>query len=110
MFFAPKPAIPKAGKAQKGWIIFVHASPQAMAIADFAAETPIACPAGMIIGACTTHCPPPEGTKKFTTPALKKENIGKVVFVEMLTKKSDIKIAKDCPFASTPVMMPMIPA
>ena len=35
---APSPAIPRAGKAQKGWSIFVHASPHAIAMADTAGE------------------------------------------------------------------------
>lgn len=108
--FAPSPAIPNAGKAQNGCAIFVHASPQVIANADFAAETPIICPAGITIGACTTHCPPPEGTKKFTIPALKKVNNGNVLGVEILTKKLDIKPAKEFPSMSIPTIIPMIPA
>ena len=48
-------------------------------MADTAGETPREFPAGITIGACTAHCPPPEGTKKFTIPADRNVNTGKVV-------------------------------
>lgn len=70
--FAPSPAIPNAGNAQNGCAIFVHASPQVIANADFAAETPIICPAGITIGACTTHCPPRKEQRNLRFPHLRK--------------------------------------
>ena len=41
------------------------------------------------MGPCTPHWPPPLGTKILTIPALIKVNIGNVVVLEMLTKKSE---------------------
>src|SRR5690554_4890385 len=99
-----------AGSAQNGWIILVQASPQAIAMAVFAASTPSAAPAGIIMGACTAHCPPPEGTKKLTIPALQKVNSGNVVSLETETKACEITPAKDAPSGPTAVIMPMMPA
>lgn len=55
MSLAPSFAIARAGIAQKGCMRFVHASPQAIAIAVIAGSTPSSAPAGIIIGACTAH-------------------------------------------------------
>ena len=38
-----------------------------------------------MIGACTAHCPPPDGTKTFTIPADKNVSIGKVSALAMFT-------------------------
>src|SRR5690606_19058609 len=62
-------AIPRIGNAQNGCTILVQLSPQATAIDARAISTPSASAAGKIIGACTAHWPPPDGTKKFTIPA-----------------------------------------
>ena len=53
--FARKPATARAGNAQKGWIIFVQASPHAIAIAVFAKSAFNEAAASNIIGACTDH-------------------------------------------------------
>ncbi|KGP90572.1 hypothetical protein N780_04025 [Pontibacillus chungwhensis BH030062] len=105
MSLALRPAIAKAGNAQNGWIIFVQASPQATAIAVFGIETPNSFAASSIIGACTAHCPPPEGTKKFTIPALMNAKNGNVNSVEMFTNQEDISCAN--PEAT---IIPIIPA
>ena len=71
-----------------GCIRLVQASPQAIDIAVREGCTPKAAPAGIIIGACTAHCPPPEGTKTFTKPALRNVSIGKVCWFDTEVQKS----------------------
>ena len=56
------------------------------------------------------HWPPPEGTKKFTTPAARKDSMGKVTLLEMFTKNWEITPARDTPSALAATIMPMIPA
>lgn len=87
MSFAPNLAIASAGIAQNGCIRLVQASPQAIDIAVREGCTPKAAPAGIIIGACTAHCPPPEGTKTFTKPALRNVSIGKVCWFDTEVQK-----------------------
>ena len=90
--------------------MLVHWSPQAMAMAVRPFSMPIAAPAGIMMGPCTAHWPPPEGTKKFTTPAARKDSMGKVTLLEMFTKNSEITPARDTPSALAATIMPMIPA
>ena len=110
MLRAFRPAMPSAGKAQKGWIILVHWSPQAMAMAARPASMPIVVEAGMTMGACTAHWPPPEGTKKLMMPADRKVSTGKVTLLEMLVKKSAIIPARDTPSWFSATIRPMMPA
>ena len=107
---ALRPAMPSAGRAQKGWIMLVQASPHAMASPIFSGPMPRAAPAGIMIGPWTAHCPPPEGTKILTNPAERKENRGKVRSVEMCTKACDTALASDTPSAFVPIIRPMMPA
>ena len=57
-----------------------------------------------MIGPCTAHWPPPEGTKMFTTPAPRKDQKGSVSAEEMATKP--LARAEASP---VPTIMPMIP-
>ena len=110
MSLAFSPATPRAGRAQKGWIMLVHWSPQAMAMAARPASTPSLAEAGMTIGPWTAHWPPPEGTKKFTTPADRNVHTGKLTVVEMFTKKSEMMPARHTSLALVAVIRPMMPA
>src|SRR5665648_1290126 len=92
---ADSPAIPSAGSAQNGCIILVQASPQAIAMPVIAELTPSSAPAGIIIGPCTPHCPPPEGTKIYTKPAERKVNSGKVIVVEIAKTPIQNTTARD---------------
>src|SRR5690606_29075442 len=98
------------GSAQNGWIMLVQASPQAMAMAVTVGETPRAWAAGSMIGPCTAHWPPPEGTKMLTTPALRKASSGKVSAEDQEMNASVTWRPRDTPSALAPIMMPMIPA
>ncbi len=104
MSLARSPAIPRIGSAQKGCTMLVQASPQAIAIAARAGSTPSACAAGRITGACTAHWPPPEGTKKFTMPALMKDQKGRLAGVASETSASEIVAAR--PELTMIAMMP----
>ncbi len=44
-----------------------------------------------MMGPWTPHWPPPEGTKKFTTPADRKVKNGKVVWLEKVEKRKQKK-------------------
>ena len=68
-------------------------------------STPSASAAGRITGACTAHCPPPEGTKKLTMPALMNVQNGKVCGVAKEIIQFEIDTARP-----EPTMMLMIPA
>ena len=89
--------MPSAGSAQNGWIILVHWSPQAMAMAVRPAAMFISAPAGIMMGPWTAHWPPPEGTKKLTIPAARKDSMGNVTLVEILTKNWEMTPASDTP-------------
>ena len=91
-------------------IMFVHWSPQAMAIAMRPASMPMSAPAGIMMGPCTAHWPPPEGTKKFTIPAARKDSMGKVTLVEMLTKNSEMTLARDTFCSLEATIRPIMPA
>src|SRR5699024_1178760 len=99
------PAIARSGKDKKGGIIFVHESPHAIAIVDLAGSTPSSNAAGIIIGACTAHCPPPEGTKILMIPALINANKGKVNVVDTSINHNEM-------FSESPdeIIIPIIPA
>ena len=56
-------AIANKGNAQNGQTTFQILSPQATPIITFQGSTPSVAAAGNINGACTTQCPPAEGTK-----------------------------------------------
>lgn len=99
------PAMASTGNAQNGWIILVHASPHPTAIAVFATSAPTSRAAWIMIGPCTAHCPPPEGIKKLTIPALINEKNGRVKSVEKLTNQ--VAIMADSP---EPTIIPIIPA
>ena len=71
---------------------------------------PISVAAGITMGACTAHWPPPEGTKKFTMPADRKVSMGKVTLLEMLVKKLAIMEAKETPSLLAATIRPMMPA
>ena len=107
---APRPTIPSSGSAQNGWIMLVQASPQAMAMAVTVGETPRACAAGSMIGPCTAHWPPPEGTNTLTTPALRKASSGKVSAEDQEMNASVICRPSEMPSALAPIIMPMMPA
>ena len=77
----------------------------ATAMAAWFRGIPSDCAAGMTIGAWIAHCPPPEGIKKLTIPALRNVNRLNVCSLEMLMNHSDTDAASpDC------AIMPMIPA
>ena len=68
-------------------------------------STPRAWAAGSITGACTAHWPPPEGTKMLTTPALMKDQKGRVASVAKEIRAPDrVSASPDC------TMIAMIPA
>ena len=50
---------------------------------------PASRPAWRAIGPWMPHCPPPEGTKRFTTPAATNDSNGIVVSLPTLTRPSD---------------------
>ena len=81
-----KLATANAGKAQNGWIILVHWSPQAIAIAAILVGTFRYSAAFITIGAWTLHWPPPDGTKKLTIPAEKNVNTGMYIDLKYLQR------------------------
>ena len=76
MSFALSFAMAKAGKAQKGWMRLVQASPHEMAMPVKPGATPRAAPAVNMMGAWIAQCPPPDGTNMFRMAAQKKVNNG----------------------------------
>ncbi len=73
-------------------------------MATLATSAPSASAAGNMIGACTAHWPPPDGTKIFTTPALIKLQNGSDSALAMATKPEEILCASpDCTITA---MMP----
>ncbi|CFN67448.1 Uncharacterised protein [Bordetella pertussis] len=85
--------------------MLVQASPQATAIATLGISAPSACAALITMGLCTAHCPPPDGMKMFTMPALMKVQNGSVAAEAIDTNHSD-KVAA----SPESIMMAMIPA
>ena len=69
-------AMAKAGKAQKGWMRLVQASPHEIAIPVKPGATPKAAPAVNMMGAWIAQWPPPDGTNMFRMAAQKKVNKG----------------------------------
>ncbi len=90
--------------------MLVQASPQAIAMAVTSGATPSAAPAGSMIGPCTAHWPPPEGTKTLTSPALRKASTGKLSADDQAMKVSVTCRPRDKPAALAPTIIPMIPA
>lgn len=58
--------------------MLVHASPHEAATATRGMDSPDAFAAVTSVSPMTAHSPPPEGTKKFTRPAVKKAKAGSV--------------------------------
>src|SRR5690606_16138217 len=81
MSLAFRPALASTGRAQQGCSMLVQESPQATAMAVRAISASKAWVAAITTGLCTAHCPPPEGTKILTRPALMKVQKGRVVAV-----------------------------
>jgi hypothetical protein len=99
------PAMASIGNAQKGCTRLVQAFPQATAIAARAASVPSASAAGRITGAWTAYWPPPEGTKKLTTPAERKVQNGSVWAVAKPKSQFEMETA-----SHDPTMIDLIPA
>ena len=68
--------MPSRAMAQKGWTMLVNSSPQARAMRVLGNDTPRSAAAFTMMGPCTAVCPPPEGTKRLTRPALTRTQIG----------------------------------
>lgn len=110
MSFAFSLAMANAGMAQKGCIRLVQASPHAIAMPVMAGATPKLAPAGNIIGACTAHCPPPEGMKIFIKPAERNVSRGKVCAVDIFMQLLLIILPRHIPDSPTPIIIPIMPA
>src|SRR5690625_462029 len=105
MSLAFNPAMASTGKDQKGCKRLVHASPQATAMATRAISASNAWALAMTTGLCTAHCPPPEGTKIFTIPALIKVQKASVFWVAKETNQSEMDAA-----SPDSIMMAIMPA
>ena len=79
-------------------------SPKATAMAVTVGETPSSIAAGIMTGPCTAHCPPPDGTKRFTRAAERKQYTGKVTWVENETNAWEMS-----PASPLCCIMPMMP-